>query len=195
MLVYILQRRLLQFFGKRSPIHCTVQIWVSQTTTYSQDLRSCSGRFVSVTRKIQWLDKKQLLHGIERLPERWRMCISHEGDYIEGLWCNFSFKIISSFLWVTVQDFLDNPGIMQLWQDKKRLVWNVPCLAMKKAYFYKNCWTFQCSRHLGKYIWFIENFFISAAYELKSKSWIYPSKTAITSLFLENFYHSSHFLR
>ncbi len=40
---------------------------------------------LAVTREISRLIKNQFLHGIERLPECWRACISHEGDYIERL--------------------------------------------------------------------------------------------------------------
>ncbi len=40
-----------------------------------------------------------------------KACILREGDYIEGLQCNFSLKIISLFLQVTEQNFWDNPRI------------------------------------------------------------------------------------
>ncbi len=38
-----------------------------------------------VTWEIRWPNKNQLLHGIERLPGRWRAHILHEEDHVEEL--------------------------------------------------------------------------------------------------------------
>ncbi len=43
---------------------------------------------LAVTREIRYLNKKQLLNGIQKLPDRWQMCIEciDQGrDYTEGL--------------------------------------------------------------------------------------------------------------
>ncbi len=46
------------------------------------DLSKLSSAVIKV---IQQLNKNQLLQGIEGLPGRWRACILHDEDYVEGL--------------------------------------------------------------------------------------------------------------
>ncbi len=62
--------------------------------------------------ELSGLDKNQLLHGIEKLPDCWQACILCERDCIERLQCNFSLKINFFVLMSNcARHFWDNPRI------------------------------------------------------------------------------------